>query len=92
MHELIYQSPQTHAIIQYVREHYGDELEFLWPKFSSNAIWRNPTNRKWYAAILIVSRRKLGLDSDEEVEILFKVRVKKWVKSSDKAIPMPLNL
>ena len=27
-------------------------------------------NKKWYAAVLTVSRRKLGFDSDETVEII----------------------
>jgi len=31
---------------------------------------RRSDNKKWYAVILTVSRRKLGFDSDEIVEIL----------------------
>ncbi|MDE6189435.1 MAG: MmcQ/YjbR family DNA-binding protein, partial [Clostridia bacterium] len=57
-------------IIKYIRGKYGDELEFLWEKFDDNAIWRRKDNSKWYALILKVSRRKLGVDSDETVEII----------------------
>lgn len=30
MNEKIYQTKQAQEVIQYVREKYGDELEFLW--------------------------------------------------------------
>ncbi len=70
MHPDIFQSDQTQAIIQYVRETYGDELEFLWPSTPRNAIWRNPQNRKWYAVLLTVRKDKLGFTSDDFVEII----------------------
>ncbi len=66
----VFKAQMTKQLIAYVRETYGDELEFLWEKFADNAVWRRRDNRKWYAAILTVSRRKLGLSSDEIVEIL----------------------
>lgn len=66
----VFKSAQAKAIIAYVRETYGDELEFLWSKFPDNAVWRRKETRKWYGAILTVSRRKLGLPSDEVVEII----------------------
>lgn len=66
----IFKSIQTKQIIVYVREKYGDELEFLWKKSPNNAIWRRKDTTKWYGAILTISRNKLGIDSDEIVEIL----------------------
>lgn len=66
----VFKSEQAKAVIAYIRETYGDELEFLWQKFPDNAVVRRKDNKKWYAAILTVSRRKLGFDSDEKVEIL----------------------
>ena len=62
--------PYSQALIKYVRNKYGDELEFLWEKFDDNAIWRRCDNKKWYGALLTVNKRKLGLDVDEKVEIL----------------------
>lgn len=58
------------GVIEYVREKYGDELEFLWENFPTDAILRRKDNRKWYALILELSLRKLGLDSDEVVNIM----------------------
>ena len=66
----VFKAEQSVNIIEYVRKKYGDELEYLWEKFPDNAVWRRKDNKKWYGALLTVSRRKLGIDSDEIVEII----------------------
>ncbi len=66
----VFKSNMTKALIAHVRDIYGDEPEFLWEKFPDNAIWRRKDNRKWYGALLTVSKKKLGLESDEIVEII----------------------
>lgn len=66
----VFKSEYAQEIIKYVKRTYGEELEFLWEKFDDNVIWRRKDNRKWYGAILTVGKRKLGLDSDEIVEII----------------------
>lgn len=66
----VFKSEQAKELIRYVRDTYGDELEFLWQKFPDNAVWRRKDTGKWYAALLTVSKNKLGLDSSEKIEIL----------------------
>lgn len=66
----VFKSVQAKEIIDYVRAEYQDELEFLWQKFPDNAVWRRKDNKKWYGAILTVSRNKLGIRSNEMVEII----------------------
>lgn len=66
----VFKAELTKTLIRHIRGTYGDELEYLWEKFPENAIARRKDNRKWYAVFLTVSRRKLGFDSDEKVEIL----------------------
>lgn len=66
----VFKADLTKTLIQYIRDTYGDELEYLWEKFPDNAVARRKDNRKWYAVFLTISRRKLGFDSDETVEIL----------------------
>lgn len=66
----VFQSGYSQSVIEYARNTYGDELEFLWEKFPKNAILRRKDNRKWYAALLTVSRSKLGAFPDEEIEVL----------------------
>lgn len=75
---------QTKAVIGYVKEKYGDKLEFLWQRSPDNAVVRRKDNKKWYAAILTVSRRKLGFDCDERVEIIdLRVRPEEMEKTLD---------
>lgn len=66
----VFKSAQAKEVIDYVKNTYADELEFLWKKFSNNAIWRRKDTEKWYGALLTVSKRKLGIESDELVEII----------------------
>ena len=66
----VFKSDDARKVIQYVRDTYHDELEFLWQRFSDNAILRRKDTGKWYAALLVLSRKKLGLDSDEVIDVL----------------------
>ena len=61
---------QSKKIIEYVSAKYGDELEYLWEDTPDNAIWRRQDNKKWYAALLTISRSKLGLQGDKKAEII----------------------
>lgn len=66
----VFKTEQAKAVIDYVCEKYGDELEFLWQKFPDNAVWRRNDTAKWYGALMTVSARKLGIESDENIEII----------------------
>ena len=66
----IFRREQTCAVIDYARLTYGNEPEYLWKKFSDNAVLRRKDTRTWYAVLLTVSRDKLGFDSDETVEVI----------------------
>lgn len=66
----VFKAEQSTELIEYVRQKYGDELEYLWETSPDNAVWRRKDNEKWYGVLLTVSRRKLGIKSDELVEII----------------------
>ena len=66
----IFKTDYTKEIVDYIKNKYGDELEFLWEKSPKNAVIRRKSTKKWYAVILTISKRKLNLDSDEAVEII----------------------
>ncbi len=66
----IFKANYTKEIITYVENKYGDELEFLWEKSPKNAVVRRKSSNKWYAVILTISKRKIGLDSDEIIEVI----------------------
>lgn len=66
----IFKTDYTKEVVDYVKNKYGDELEFLWEKSPKTAVVRRKSTKKWYAVILPLSKRKLKLDSDELVEII----------------------
>ena len=66
----IFKANYTKEIIDYVKNKYGDELEFLWEKSPKNAVVRRKSSNKWYAVILTISKRKLNLNSDEIIEVI----------------------
>ena len=66
----VFKGAHTAPLIEYVREKYGDELEFLWEKTPDCAVWRRKDNRKWYGAILTVQYRKLGIEREGFVELI----------------------
>ncbi|MDE6613434.1 MAG: hypothetical protein K2K28_02650 [Clostridia bacterium] len=41
----VFKSDFAHRVIEYVRKKYGDELEYLWRTFPSNAVWRRSDNK-----------------------------------------------
>ena len=61
---------QTQFVIDYIRSKYNDELEFLWKDYPNCAIARRKDNKKWYLIIAAIPKNKLGLKSDEIVEII----------------------
>lgn len=66
----VFKSEYAQKLIQYVSDAYGDALEFLWEKFPDNAIWRRKDNKKWYGALLTITKNKIGLPSQEKIEII----------------------
>ncbi len=65
-----FQSDEAQAVLSYIKRQYNGEPEFLWEKTPDTAIIRNENTKKWYAAFLHISKRKLGIDSDEIVCVL----------------------
>lgn len=66
----VFKGKQTDEVIKYIKSKYGDELEFLWEKFSDNAIWRRPDNKKWYALLVRLPAKKLNISKDDIIEII----------------------
>lgn len=66
----VYQSLCTRQVIEYLREKYQHELEFLWPKSPDSAICRRQDNQKWYVVIMTVLKERLGLNGMDKVEII----------------------
>ena len=58
------------TIINYIKDTYQDKPEYLWKSTPNAAAIRNQNNNKWYAVIMEVIGSKLGLDSNEEIEVI----------------------
>lgn len=56
----IFKSDYAKKIIKYIAEKYKDEPEYLWDKTPNNAVFREKSTEKWYAALLEVEKVKLG--------------------------------
>ena len=56
-------------IFRYVKDQYGTEPEYLWKKDPDSAVLRHK-NKKWYAIIMSVEKKKLGLEENGNIDIL----------------------
>ena len=61
---------QRERITRYIQETYGTQEECLWADSPSNAIFRHPASKKWYAAMMRVLPEKLGLPNGEALDIM----------------------
>ena len=67
----MYRNSQTNVVIKHIKSEYGAEPEFLWPeRYPTYAVFRHEDNQKWFALVARISSRSLGIDKDEEVEII----------------------
>lgn len=49
---------------------YGTSPDYPFDEDFETAVLRHADNRKWYAIVIRVSRRKFGIDSDEIVDVV----------------------
>lgn len=65
-----FKTKQAKEIINYIKEKYGDEMEFLWADTPDCAIARRKDNKKWYLIIMTVKKDRLGFKTDNKVEVM----------------------
>ncbi len=66
----IFKSEYAKLIINYVKEKYGADAEYLWKKFPNNAIFREQTTQKWFGAVLSVEKQKIGIKGNDIIEVI----------------------
>ena len=49
---------------------YATQPDYPFDDWMESAVLRHMDNQKWYAIVMRVSRRRFGLDSDEEVDVV----------------------
>ena len=66
----IFKFVQTKQVIEYVKEKYNTNMEFLWEDSPENAVMRNDKNQKWYGIIMTIKEDRLNIDSKKEIEVI----------------------
>ncbi|TBL66628.1 MULTISPECIES: MmcQ/YjbR family DNA-binding protein [Hafniaceae] len=58
------------TLFKYIRENYKSEPEYLWKNFPCYAVLRHQDGKKWFAIVMNVPGSKLGLKTDDEIDVL----------------------
>lgn len=58
------------AVFAYVKKEYKSEIEYLWKTDPDSAIFRHQDNRKWYGLVMNIAGTKLGLATEERMDVL----------------------
>lgn len=61
---------QTKEIFEGVYEKYGDKPEFPFDEDNVTAVFRREDNKKWYCIKMTVKPKALGLQGNEDIEII----------------------
>ena len=57
-------------LLEYCLDTYRTSPDYLFDEDFETAVLRYADNRKWYAIVMKVSRRKFGIDSDEVIDVV----------------------
>ncbi len=65
----VFQNKETKIIMNYIKDNYHDNIEFLWKNLDSG-IFRNKVNDKWYALMMQIPENRLKGTKDNTIEII----------------------
>ena len=60
----------TKDLLLCAKERYNEDCEYLWERYPDCGVLRHQGNRKWYAVIMTVAGNKVGLSTENLVEIV----------------------
>ena len=67
----MYKKSQANTVVEYIRNEYGAEPEFLWPeRYPGYAVFRHGDNQKWFALVATISATSLGLEEDRRIDVI----------------------
>ena len=58
------------GFLEYCLDTYSTSPDYPFDEDFETAVLRHRDNRKWYALVMRVSRRKFGFDSDEVIDVV----------------------
>ena len=59
-----------HELEKYIAETYGAKAEYPWIKYPTFAVFRHKDNQKWFAVIMTIDKRKLGIKEDGQIDVV----------------------
>ena len=60
---------QAKRVMEFIESEYGDKAEYLF-EHDDTAVFRKGDKKKWYAVVMNISKRRLGIQSDEKIQVL----------------------
>ena len=54
----------------YILDTYGVNPEYPWSKYPTFAVFRHESNQKWFAVIMTIDKRKLGIKEDGQTDVV----------------------
>ena len=58
------------SFLEYCLDTYATVADYPFDEDFETAVLRHADNRKWYAIVMKVARRKFGVDSDEAIDVV----------------------
>ena len=55
---------------KYIAEAYSTAPDFPWESTPDTAVYRHENNRKWFALVMTIPKARLGIRSDEMIDIV----------------------
>ncbi len=57
-------------VVDFIRNEFGVREEHLWLAFPGYAVFRNAGNGKWFAVVMDVERKRLGLEGEGRADVI----------------------
>ena len=57
-------------LTRYIFDTYSVEPDYPFPGDNTSAVFRHPANRKWFALVMNIPAQKLGLPSENRIDIV----------------------
>jgi len=57
-------------IEKHIDKTYGCKPGYPWMKYPSYAVYRHGENRKWFAVVMHLPKRKFGMEDDGGVDVM----------------------
>ncbi len=57
-------------VLAFIKKEYGVEAECPWARYPENEVFRHEDNKKWFALIMPVGKKHLGMGDEGYVDII----------------------